>query len=97
MQRMLRTHQTTNTSKTHKMMDKKKIKRLKPGQLCTINKRVYRCTKAVDEKVELDTDMQVVTTCGECLTVNPNCLSQELKGACINLFGYDCYPRPIKS
>ena len=71
------------------MMDKTEIKKLKSGQLCTINKRVYRCTKACLIKSE--------STCGECLTVNPHCLSQELKGMCTNLFGYDCYPKPIKS
>ena len=71
----------------------KMVKRLKPGQLCTINKCVYRCTKAADEK--LDKCLQVVISCRKCEAVNGHCLERKFGYLCYHLFGRNCYPKPI--
>lgn len=75
-------------------MDKKKIvKKLKPGQLCTIRNRIYRCTKAADEN--LPRYEQVVIACGRCEAINGYCLNRWFKYPCYRLFDNNCYPKPI--
>lgn len=75
------------------------VKKLKPGQLCTIRNRVYRCTKAAEDDENLLPYQQAVITCRECNAVNAycfnNCFARRFKCSCYRLFGNNCYPKPI--
>ena len=63
-------------------------KRLKPGQLCTINKHVYRCKR---------TNGDVCDTCWECEKVNLNpCMLMGNRPTCAKIFGMTNYPVLVK-
>lgn len=69
------------------------MKRLKPGQLCTINCHVFQCKEA-----------KRMLPCDECTRTNKNsCILCTLrtqpdidKVGCVDIFGLDYYPKLIK-
>lgn len=73
------------------------IKKLKPGQLCTISGIKYRCTKACDEN--LDIDGQSSISCAECKKTNGSNTCKDMPDVffCALQFGYNCYPKKLKN
>lgn len=62
------------------------MKRLKPGQFCTINRHVFQCKEAGNKHV-----------CIKCEEENGSCLSRrKIIPSCIGRFGAWCYPKLIK-
>ena len=69
------------------------MKRLKPGQLCTINRHIFQCKAA-----------KQMRPCNECARTNKNsCIVCTLKiqsgiykPGCVDIFGFDYYPKLIK-
>ena len=63
------------------------MKRLKPGQLCTINHHVFQCKESADKH-----------PCDKCAEENgiPCIACIQIIPSCIGRFGLDCYPKLIK-
>ena len=81
---------------------KKSSFRLKPGQLCTINKHVYQATKIKSENIVRRIfygNVCKISACSECEKVNKvHCISI-VKGfpyPCYKIFGHLMYPKLIK-
>lgn len=101
MQRMLRTHQTAYTFKTHKM---KIVKKLKPGQLFTFGNVVYqvrRGNRRVRKGVSNNT-FAPCNVCELCQGYHLECIDihSKNKGSlnefCINNLQLDCYLKRVK-
>jgi len=79
------------------------IKKLKPGELCTISGVKYRCTKAVEETVPKY--LQVCVSCRECVNANGHRACEDMYDgkdmyggfSCAMRFGHNCYPKKLKN
>jgi len=103
MQRMLRTHQTAYTFKTHKMMDKER-KFFKPGQLFTFGNLVYQVRRGNRRvrKGSRNNTFAPCNVCELCQGYHLECIDtySKNKGSlnefCINNLQLDCYIKRIK-
>lgn len=75
----------------------KTIKKLKPGQLCTISGVKYRCTKEAEETIP--EHLQACFSCKECVNTNGHRACEDMYDgfSCAKRFGYNCYPKKLKN